>query len=77
MTHDIRCRERIFSGARGEKGDWRPCPYWATRDGYCTIHHPDHVAARRAKAEAYQREVRAVMLLRSLGYTVTHPDREP
>jgi hypothetical protein len=29
-----------------------PCSRAAKRDGYCTIHHPDTVTARRAKASA-------------------------
>lgn len=31
---------------------WRQCQKTAVRDGWCTVHHPDAVAARQEKTKA-------------------------
>ncbi len=38
---------------------WRACERNAVRDGYCAQHHPDAVAARKAKREAAREAKRA------------------
>src|SRR5689334_390205 len=42
------CQGKTYQGRLG----FRPCWYTVKRDGYCGLHHPDTVKARRAKETA-------------------------
>jgi hypothetical protein len=78
---DEQCKERVTDTTGWHR--YR-CSRKAVRDGYCNQHHPDTVAARRAKLSARweqqmadvekRREENALRLLRGKGYTVTPPD---
>lgn len=48
MTDRAWCKARADGGRRGLV----PCGKRATRDGWCGTHHPDAVAARRARSDA-------------------------
>jgi len=51
----FKCRESVWRGYHTTR-----CHFNATKDGYCGIHHPDAVAARKEKShERYKARERA------------------
>ena len=46
MENSERCKEKVWEGFHSHR-----CLRKAVKDGYCTQHHPDSVAKRRAKSE--------------------------
>ena len=56
------CKETVFTGGSGAGfGMVRLCRRPATRDGYCTQHHPEAVEARRAaQRRRSQERMRAI-----------------
>lgn len=48
MDTQEKCQKRLYRGTYYAS----PCKRNAWKDGYCKIHHPESVAARRAKSEA-------------------------
>jgi len=50
MSNAEKCKERVFpSGMAFPRA--HQCTRAASKDGYCKTHHPDAVAARKAKSE--------------------------
>ena len=47
----IYCKQRVFSGERGDFGG-HTCTYRAVKNGLCNFHQPEKVQARRDKLEA-------------------------
>lgn len=43
-----RCKAKVFE----DRGGYHGCVRNATLDGYCGTHHPNAIAARRAKSDA-------------------------
>lgn len=72
------CKYKI---SYGNWGRTRGCERPATKDGFCTIHHPDYAEIKEARQEAAQKKrdertlnlemARAIALLKKNGYTVT------
>ena len=54
---DLRCKELIFRA--GDSWHQYRCDKKATRDGFCSIHHPDAVKARDANKHSKWAKERA------------------
>jgi len=54
---DLYCKGRVYVDSRM---GYAPCSKSPTRDGFCSIHHPDAVAKRKARSDAeYAERARA------------------
>ena len=50
MTGKVKCKEMVWSNERWPRR--HQCNFNAKKDGFCTIHHPDYIKAKREKQDA-------------------------
>lgn len=58
MSKKVKCKEMVKGDGPYASFHMHRCSYWATKDGYCGIHHPDAREERLKKSQKRYEEGR-------------------